>query len=636
MSLQVIDFRGLVDLDRRVVEQLENYLQGKESRIGQQLLQTIPHDYFGPSLSYEGVSSGKLSDSIDLFTKKIQLLLQKNIQFKKEDRLAESLTKELNDLLWEYTEVLEGCVTELFQQVRQVSLDKWTSSFAHVVQSLYDMLSHRIEDLMWAIRRLEQPIKDFCNQYQQSNAPWWERWATLGIDSNLLKNLEQSKKYLQNRYSMFKDQFDEYKQLSAKVDDRLEKMRNYPVLALMDVADQNLYVDIFRFLKLIEVNPNPKGDLAQESVRSLKYLRSLDSIIKNFRLYYRELKEALFSSSLEYKFLYREQDSTSYGEGVSRLKEKVAEYKQELVELIDTISGYRSFILNNDANPYVRSRWGFTERVVAPEPISATKLLNLAYLSEELKTNYDHFQKALESNPTTQNIYEQAAHLEIDRLLHEMGQPLISHSMMRDRAEHLLDQIKICDEVGSPSMDTIDYVQNALSKAIRLDWKYHVLHEYPAFHEYYRLHQGMTHRYEDPSHAFRNERFHLFFEQIEEWVKKGDLFGHIHEIELDINDMKTYLQDYLAAVQRAMRDRSTDPFLDETVEKYRQQLLEYRYIFGQFFSTITRDSKDGQQLRLQFLFVDQYFETVENILNEMALSWSNDPQQRYQGYREEE
>ncbi len=34
--------------------------------------------------------------------------------------------------------------------------------------------------------------------------------------------------------------------------------------------------------------------------------------------------------------------------------------------------------------------------------------------------------------------------------------------------------------------------------------------------------------------------------------------------------------------------------------------MEYRYAFGQFFVNIMRKNVDGQHLRYQFVFVDQY------------------------------
>lgn len=209
-----------------------------------------------------------------------------------------------------------------------------------------------------------------------------------------------------------------------------------------------------------------------------------------------------------------------------------------------------------------------------------------------------------------------------------MGQPLISQSMMRNRCERLLAEIKQCNEIGSTHKEMINYLNDVFAKAMRVDWKYHVLHESSQFHELFRIHQGLQTRLEDPAHGFRIERFGELFSQIEDWVRRGDIYAHVQEIDFDINDMKTYLQDFLAAIQRAARERSSDPFLDETVQKFRQQLLEYRYLFGQFFFNIISKNIDGQQLRNQFLFVDQYFETSENLLQDLNKNLGDEDQKR--------
>lgn len=619
MAMQTIDFRGLVDLDRHIVDQLENYLKERELRLSSQIMSILPEslEFTSPVLAER--TPLKLSEAVEIFARKVRQLTQISAKIEQKG-LSEKVTKDLNSFLWDYTEALEGCSTELFQRVKQVSIDKWHLSIAEVVHQIQDLLIHRIDDLIWAIKRLETPVKEFFQAYPGENISFWKKWLQSDLDPDLLKNLEQSKKFLNTQYDDFKEIYNEFKRLSLHVENSLEEMKKYPVLALMDIPDQNLYVDVYRLLKIIEINPNTKSLLAEESIRSLKYLASLDSIHKVFRLYYREIKESLFKSSLEFKSLYKERGSAHYDESLKRLIAKVEDYQREVQQLIQTIGQYRTFVLKNDPNPYVSTKLGFTERMVGPEPANTEKLINLAYMAEELNGNYKHFLEALNRDEKIQIQREDEAKNQIDKLLHEMGQPLISHSMMRNRAESLLEKIKICDELGSSQLSMVDYVEDVLSKGMRADWKYHVLHEFPLFHELFRLHQGMNRRFNDPAHAFRNERFHLFFDQIEGWVKKGDLFTHIHEVELDINDMKTYLQDFLAAVQRASRN-TMDPFLDETTQKYRQQLLEYRYIFGQFFSTLMVNSKDGQHLRMQFLFVDQYFESIETLLREMENSW---------------
>lgn len=624
MSWRPIDFQGIINLDRKITEQLERYLQEKETRLANQILhifQFEPNEVevFSPTLPLTS-GSVKLSEAVEGFSKKVRHII-KNMPAQLTSEEGSRVVKEINQVLWDYTEVLEGCVVELFQQVKQVAIDRWHISISQVVQAIKDMLIHRMDDLIWAIRRLEKPLKDYCQRCQGKKKTWrdWsERWRGW-LDPDLLRNLQKSESFLKTRYEEFNHRYNEYMQLSTQVEENLDKMKTYPVLALLDVYDQNLYVDVFRLLRLLELNRHPKKEVALETARALKNLTSVDSVMKLFRQYFREIKYAFFNSSLEWKSLNH--DEPNFQEAWDKLKVKVQEYQHELQQLKHTMSRYRLFMLKHDANPYVRSRWGFTEWIVGPEPTKARKLLNLVYSADEFDGYFSQFLESLVRDPLDQQHREYMARQEIDKVLHEMGQPLISHSMMCSRVEKLLEQLRVCDEVGSSHMSTIHYVEDILAKAMREDWKYHVLHEFPLFHQMYRLHQGLSDYREDPSHAFRLERFNHLFDQIEDWVAKEDVYAHVHEIDLDINDMKTYLQDFLASLQRSVKEKSQDPFLDETIQKFRQQLLEYRYLFGQFIFTILAKNQEGQQLRHQFLFVDQYFESIENLLYELKLSW---------------
>lgn len=619
MSWRPIDFQGMIDLDSKVIEQLEQFLQEKETRLAQQILNVIP------STSAETLVAGsaiKLSEAVEGFSKRARAFIKSDISQQPANIQVDKVIKDINSALWEFTEVLEACAVELFQLVRQVPIDRWHISISRVVSAIKDVLIHYIEDLMWAIRRLEKPLKEYCQKIDFKPKRGWLSsmpFAETYLDHHLLKNLQETEKSLKKQFEAFQQRYDEYMRSSAKVEDYLQKMKNYSVLALLDLPDQNLYIDIFRLLKMIELNRNSKKDLTADITRALKSLTSVDNVSRVLRTYYREIKDAFFNSSLEWKSLNHEEEN--FNEAQQRLRDKVRDYQQELGELMHTMSQYRTFILKTDSNPYVRSRWGFTEWIVGPEPAKAKKLLNMIYSAEELNLYFTQFNEALARSPLAQQELEDHAHEEIEKLLHEMGQPLISRSMMRSRVERLLEQLKSCDEIGSPHMSTISYVEEILSRVMREDWKYHVLHEFPLFHQIYRLHQGMVEYFDDPAHAFRIERFHLLFDQIQEWVEKEDIYSHVHEIELDMNDIKTYLQDFLAGVQRAAKDKSNDPFLDETIHKIRHQLLEYRYLFGQFFMNILLKSPDGIQLRNQFLFVDQYFESVEILLNELKGSW---------------
>lgn len=621
MSWQPIDFQGIIDLNLKVVERLEQFLQEKEDRLAHQILNIIPLSST-PSLVPSLLASEvpiKLSEAVEGLSKRARLAAKSEIGDQQGEMRPEKVVKEVNAIFWEFTEVLEGCVLELFQQIRQVPIDRWHLSLSSVVQSIKNVLIHYIDDLIWVIRRLEKPLKEYCQKLHVQGQKSWLNWFSFGesyLDPKLLRNLQQTEKFLKDQYDDFQQSYKEFMRLSAQVEDHLEKMKTYPVLALLDLPDQNSYIDTFRLLKTIELNPHTKKEVAKDTVRALKRLSSTEKVIHVLRIYYRELKDAFFKSSLEWKSL--NQESENFKNDRERLQGKGQEYQLELKELMHTMSSYRTFILKNDSNPYVRSRWGFSEWIVGPEPAKAKKLTNMIYSAQELDEFFSRFNGSLARDPLTQQEIESNAHQEIDKLLHEMGQPLISRSMMRNRAEQLLEELRQCDEIGSPHLSTVYYVEDVLCKVMRLDWKYHVLHELPLFHQIYHLHQGLSEYFDDPTHAYRLERFRLLFDQIKGWVEKEGIYSHVHEIDLDMNDMKTYLQDFLALVQCTVREKSQDPFLDETAHKLRHQLLEYRYLFGQFFLSIMSKSFDGMQFRNQFLFVDQYFESIENLLNEIS------------------
>lgn len=621
MTGRAIDFQEAVLLDRKIVDRLDEYLQERENRLATQILNIVHPsmiESFSPVLP-AGHSGLKLTDAVESFTKRIRSLT-KNPSKSQSNGNVDRVIREINAAFWEFTEVLEGCSAELFQQIKQVNLDQWHVSLSHTVQLVKELLIHRIEDLIWTIRRLERPLTEYRRHFSVKKKLGWKNWfatEAATLDPELIINLTQSEKFLRSQYEEFHQRYELYRKSSHQVETYLEQMKSYPVLALLDIQDQNTYVDIFRLLKFWELNPHPKGLLGMETVRSLKNLTSIDASVKILKTYYRGLREAFFNSSLELKgYADRSKDLI---EERKNIQGKLVNYRAELQHLISVINKYREFILKTDPNPYVRSRWGFPERPVAQEPVKAQRLMALIYKAEDLLRSYDLFlnsvggamkgQMGHSAHHTRQNI---------EKLLHEMGQPLISQSMMRNRAEKLLLQLKAFDEIGSDQQSAIDYVEATLSKAMREDWKYHVLHEFPLFHEIYRLHRGLQRYPKDHSHSFRIDRFKHLCSQIEEWVSQGDVYSHVHEIELDINDMKTYLQDFYATIQRADKEKSMDPFLDDTIDRFHHQLLEYRYIFGDFILFLIVKNQDSQQLRNQFLFVDQYFESIENLLNEMS------------------
>jgi hypothetical protein len=192
-----------------------------------------------------------------------------------------------------------------------------------------------------------------------------------------------------------------------------------------------------------------------------------------------------------------------------------------------------------------------------------------------------------------------------------MGQPLMSKPMMKLRAEHWVNLVEQLDEISSANSSLVDFIEQALTKALRGDWKYQVLFDMAKFRRIYTIHQGIITEVATPHHIKRKWAFTHCIHLFEQWIIKNETPKHAEDIELNIHDIKNYLQEFLEEVQN-INNKNTF----QTLRLYEHQLLEYRYLFGSFFHRLHESHPEEKMLRQRFLFVDQYFETVETLLLE--------------------
>ena len=92
---------------------------------------------------------------------------------------------------------------------------------------------------------------------------------------------------------------------------------------------------------------------------------------------------------------------------------------------------------------------------------------------------------------------------------------------------------------------------------------------FPVFQALFQNHLHLIDVGEERQHVHRYNTFKKVFQQIEQWMASGDFVKHAHEVDLDINDTKSLLQDFLGQVQ------NSKPFTPETQAMATKQLLEY-------------------------------------------------------------
>lgn len=625
MGWKPIDFQGIVTLDKSLIDQLNVYLKEKESRLGNGIVNAV-HAFPGgevlPSLPYQAGVYLKLSDAVEAFRNKIRQVTRYPQQITAGDDWLVA-TRQINNALWDYAETLQGFVIELFQRLNQVGFEQWHSDLSDVTTAIKEILLHRMEDLIWAISRLEPLLLEyrFACEAKTGKSVFWSKflhsWHSL-LDSSLSTSLKRNKKLLKREYRLFIDRYQAYSKMNEKIVVSLQKFPRYHILSTLDEQLQDNFKKLYHLIKLWERNSKTKVMPQRETVRAIRNVLSPERAFTLFSDYYHALRASLFERSR----IIKRAPSEIFANASSKslILEVIAGCRAELHTLGATFGSYREFLLRTDPDPYVRARWGFTESIVAPEPKETRELLSLGYEVELLDGLFERLESSLDEGPQPLEELKIAQNSRnIQTTLHEMSQPLSSRHTMRGHAENLVSQIQEMNELGSFSMDVVDLVGDFFSKAMRADWQYHVMHELPLFHQLYGIHMGIVGPSRDRDHERRLAHFRSLIQQVEKWVKERDTQRHTHEIELDINDMKQTLQDFYARVQRILKEDSlsTDDKRKATQE-ISEHLLEYRYLFGGFFCNLPQHESEGKLIRNQFLFVDQYFESIETTLHKIA------------------
>lgn len=618
MVLEPIDFQGRFVFDEALARKLERYLDEKESQLSNKLIQALfpsVGDPLIPILPPPSKTGLKLPNAIEIISKTINEKTSRNIQrIPKNDwkRVGEQWQ---NDL-WEYTETIQGCTTELFQQLKQIGFEHWQRDLSSVLNSLKKLLLQKIENLSSSIQQLDGLVNGYQQKLESLTGSKWEWLKSLfnwrpGLDKTLTSSLAKTENELKTFYQRFTNQHEEYLKLCVKIDETLKRFKSYQALAKLNTSEQEEFKSVYRLLKIWEKNLRTKTLPEAETIQALKNIIHPNKAVSLFKDYYHELISSLYERSL----LIKRPEANDATE-LALLQEVIKGYRAETHTLGVVVAKYREFLLRTDPDPYVRSRWGFAEWIVGQEPANAKKLLSLGYEIERLDQLFEKFGQSVQKGPLYLEDFNTAKlSQDIEKVIHEMGQPLISRQLLRFHGQQLLKLLEQLDELGSFNPNVVDIVGKYLSQALRADWQYNVLHEFPLYQRLYTIHHGLIERHEDRLHRHRLGIFKKIIGHLEHLIKSRQTQKHSLEIDLDINDMKGYLQDFFASVQRLEKEELAPEHLQMKIKEIEVQLLEYRDLFGGFFNQLSQN--DGKLLRNSFLFVDQYFEAIDNRLQDL-------------------
>lgn len=621
MSWKPIDFQGIMTLSPVTIDQLNRYLQDKETYVANYIIHTLqPYPAISaafPHLQPSLETPGTLAEAVKIFSSQMQQITG-HPEYPIDYNDWKEVVKKINKESWNYLELIEESIIELLQLIEHMPIEEWNQETTQHVVQVTVMLNQKMADFHGALLLLEKELYRY-RWFSEELASKWGKvkhyllfWSPL-LDRTLFSNAIKSQKYLKFTQKKIVDGYSGYHELDDKITRSMEKFNRYHVLQKLDSDLQSQFKKFYQLTRLWYLNGNAKAFPQSNLVRAFRSQIDPAKILALARAYYQALNSVLFMLARSVK--QYPPHSFSFDANL-QMQGHVKICHEELHVLGSTMAQYREFLLRSDPNPYVANRLGFPEWIVGPEPTQTKQILAMQRDLSSLDALFISFLQGLERKLSTDDIPLSKVQESVQNILHEMAQPLISRSSMRLHADRLIYEIMQLDELTHSDPKCVPYIGFVLSRALRADWKYHVLFDIPQFHHMYSIHISLVGALDDREHLNRTIKFKRLLQQLTQWVKHHDTPKHPHEIESDVHDIKSYLQKFLAHTERLTSSGSQElsEQLRVPLAEIEQQLLEYRYMFGRFFHILHAGKPEERMIRKQFLFVDQYFEAIENRL----------------------
>ncbi|MCE5315999.1 MAG: hypothetical protein LLG04_01370, partial [Parachlamydia sp.] len=439
---QTTEFQGILTLNTNLVDQLYRYLEARESKACQAILNIVEMRLTEPGTPPflpAATTPLNLTETVDLVGKKIRQSInsRQNLTGPSDWR---DVAKKISSVLWNYLEVLESCVTELFQRLDQVGVEEWGIDLAHIVDAIKEMLLHRLDDLSWVIRRLEHQLYEYrwAGEARLSKFSYLKKaglfWQSL-LDSALSPNLEKCRKYLGFRYQKFSDQYERYIDIHTAIELVVDKFSECQVFNRLESETQDKFKKLYRLVRLWQLNDTERALPRRETVRALRHAMSPERALGIFREYDQQLWRSFYDVSRLIKA--RPWELSDRG-NVSRMLEQINGYRVELSTLSSTALAYHDFLLKSDSGLRNKSQEGVSRS-------EKQETRQFSYLSADLHQMDEmmlEFIKSLEGKGITPEQTIPDIDQDVQSLLHEMAQPLISRTNMEGRAQHFVNLLK--------------------------------------------------------------------------------------------------------------------------------------------------------------------------------------------------
>ena len=435
MTIASADFRGIVAINKEMIEKLRAFLKEREEYTVQLILEACDQFFLALGAATDSFDSHNLAEMVARLKRRVDLAdFASTVDQGRIDQHLLVLQERINAALWGYLELLEGGATELFHQLDLEPIETWDYQFSKVLEALVELINEPMQRYIGIVDQLEKLLWQLRDRSRGKGVgfSWIGRLARFSrflLDKELIPTARKSKRFLMVRYRGWHDRFQHYIQFNTRAAESLKKLEQYRILHQQPVESQETFQAIYRLLKIWEIDAKSKAILLHDLQRSLRRQVSAEQALGLYQQYYLDIRSTLFQASRRIKEVEDCQDSTRYP--TTSLIADMQSARRELNTLGRLLARFREFLLRTDPNPYVRSRWGFAEWVVGPEPEACKALLRLELKTEGLDLLFGQFIGSLEApHPVETGTMDSGTYSELQKILHAMAQPLNSRHVM--------------------------------------------------------------------------------------------------------------------------------------------------------------------------------------------------------------
>lgn len=496
------NFHKTHDDREKAVSEVGRYLKDEENWLLDSILQAFHITPDGSPFKGEGTEDetsekplllasiseeARFSAVIDAVIGRIDCILDQKLT-KLSPKEFDVIIAHINAAFRHYEEIMESCASQLFHELEKVRVDEFVDEALRSIESVKDRMISQIEECILQIRRLERKLSECAGGVQSrwSFVASVSRFFRSVLDKSIVAKLKKIKQMVSQGYAQLHTRYSEYQRLNQAALARMKKLERFEVFHKLPADSQQELTEIYRLIKVRELNKRGSELLSLELDRVLRETVSVSQASSNFEQYFKSLEDAIFALRRELTQCPAEELSQAVvKEG---FKEKIQAARREVHVLGSLILKFRDFVLSTHPDPYVRARLGFSERTVGPEPEETRCLMQLGLRVEALDTRFAKLATAVDEYKTMDPQGEELGYF--DEIIGDLER-LSWEAKTRDEAQlfyqSFLMELQEVQEVYSFDRFRVMGLEKVLRLALRLD-HFHVLAGEAKFCDLYETH----------------------------------------------------------------------------------------------------------------------------------------------------